>query len=115
MGAWLLRFAVDARFSVGNVMARNQLIYALADRTIVVASAEGKGGTWAGAIEALAHGWNVAVQHSEPMSAGNAALAVRGAAVVDDARRTCGDTETRAGWVCGRSLVARARSRSSGS
>lgn len=43
----------DAGFNVGNAMGRNKYIYALADRALVVSSAFGNGGTWAGAIEAL--------------------------------------------------------------
>lgn len=42
-----------APFSVGNAMARNKLIYALADYALVVASDLERGGTWAGATEAL--------------------------------------------------------------
>ncbi|MDH7484923.1 MAG: DNA-processing protein DprA [Anaerolineae bacterium] len=42
-----------APFSAGNAMARNKLIYALADYALVVASDMGKGGTWSGASEAL--------------------------------------------------------------
>jgi len=40
-------------FSPAVAMARNKIVYALADLTVVVASAEGSGGTWAGATEAL--------------------------------------------------------------
>jgi predicted Rossmann fold nucleotide-binding protein DprA/Smf involved in DNA uptake len=43
----------SAGFSVGNAMGRNRLIYALSDLTIVVATAAGSGGTWAGATENL--------------------------------------------------------------
>lgn len=43
----------DARFNVGNAMARNKYIYALADFALVVASEYQKGGTWAGAREEL--------------------------------------------------------------
>ncbi|MFU8841200.1 MAG: DNA-processing protein DprA [Nitriliruptoraceae bacterium] len=43
----------DAGFTVGNAMARNRLIYALADLTYVAAVVEGEGGTWSGATEAL--------------------------------------------------------------
>jgi len=43
----------DAHFNVGNAMARNKYIYALADFTLVVASEYKKGGTWAGAREEL--------------------------------------------------------------
>jgi predicted Rossmann fold nucleotide-binding protein DprA/Smf involved in DNA uptake len=77
-------FGVDLKFSVGNAMARNKFIHALADHSIVVASAHEKGGTWAGAVEALDRGWNVAVRFSAPLSAGNAALAAKGAQLIDD-------------------------------
>ena len=43
----------DAGFNVGNAMGRNKYIYALADYALVVSSAVRKGGTWAGAVEAL--------------------------------------------------------------
>lgn len=43
----------DAGFNAGNAMGRNKYIYALADYALVVSSSFGKGGTWAGAVEAL--------------------------------------------------------------
>lgn len=43
----------DAGFNTGNAMGRNKYIYALADYALVVNSSFGKGGTWAGAVEAL--------------------------------------------------------------
>lgn len=43
----------DARFTVGTAMARNKLIYALADYALVVSADYKKGGTWAGAVEEL--------------------------------------------------------------
>lgn len=43
----------EAGFSVGNAMGRNKYIYALSDYALVVSSSVGKGGTWAGATEAL--------------------------------------------------------------
>jgi predicted Rossmann fold nucleotide-binding protein DprA/Smf involved in DNA uptake len=43
----------NAGFSVGNAMGRNKYIYALADYALVINSTANKGGTWAGAIEAL--------------------------------------------------------------
>jgi len=52
----LLLFSSDApsaRFQVWRAMARNKLIYALADAALVVSSAKGEGGTWAGATEQL--------------------------------------------------------------
>ena len=42
-----------AGFNVGNAMARNKLVYALADAGLVVATTHGKGGTWTGAVEQL--------------------------------------------------------------
>lgn len=42
-----------AGFNVGHAMQRNKLIYALADAALIVSSDEGKGGTWAGAVEQL--------------------------------------------------------------
>jgi DNA processing protein len=44
-------------FTAGNAMARNKLIYSLADYGLVVSTAHGQGGTWAGARELLRHGW----------------------------------------------------------
>lgn len=49
--------APNAGFSVGAAMGRNKLIYSLADYAIVVASDVEKGGTWAGATEALKAAW----------------------------------------------------------
>lgn len=50
-------YAPNAGFSVGAAMGRNRLIYALADYALVVASDAEKGGTWAGAVEALKAKW----------------------------------------------------------
>ena len=47
----------EARFNVGNAMARNRYIYCLADAAVVVASARGSGGTWHGACENAKEGW----------------------------------------------------------
>jgi DNA processing protein len=46
-----------ASFNVGMAMARNKLIYELSDFALVIASDAEKGGTWAGAEEALKAGW----------------------------------------------------------
>ncbi|MGD0092467.1 MAG: DNA-processing protein DprA [Planctomycetota bacterium] len=43
----------EASFTVGTAMARNRLIYALADYGLVVSADYRKGGTWAGAEEEL--------------------------------------------------------------
>lgn len=45
--------APNARFQVWRAMARNKLIYALADAALVMSSAKGSGGTWDGATEQL--------------------------------------------------------------
>jgi predicted Rossmann fold nucleotide-binding protein DprA/Smf involved in DNA uptake len=54
-GSLCMVSAVDpeSRFTTGNAMSRNKVIYGLADRAIVVRSAHGSGGTWAGAVEAI--------------------------------------------------------------
>lgn len=50
-------FSPHASFNIGMAMARNKLIYALSDFALVIASDAEKGGTWAGAEEALKAGW----------------------------------------------------------
>jgi DNA processing protein len=71
----------SARFQVWRAMGRNKLIYALADAALVVSSAKGEGGTWAGATEQL-QGLNFCPVHvlSDPRGGpGLAALAEIGA------------------------------------
>lgn len=46
-------FKPTAGFSVVNAMGRNKVVYALSEATLVVASDFKKGGTWAGAHEAI--------------------------------------------------------------
>lgn len=78
-------YGADLPFSVGNAMGRNRLIYCLADAAIVVSTAEGEGGTWAGATEALKTGWvPVHARTGAGAPAGNAALVARGALPLDD-------------------------------
>jgi predicted Rossmann fold nucleotide-binding protein DprA/Smf involved in DNA uptake len=78
-------YAPTAPFSAGNAMGRNKLIYASADVTLVVATDLDKGGTWAGATEALKNSFGrVAVWMGEGTRPGNAALAERGAVGVTD-------------------------------
>jgi predicted Rossmann fold nucleotide-binding protein DprA/Smf involved in DNA uptake len=68
-----------AGFSVANAMGRNKLIYALSDATFVVASDDEKGGTWAGATEALRADYSdVAVWSGDESGSGNSALVARG-------------------------------------
>lgn len=71
-------FDPEAAFTVGNAMARNRWIYALADRGLVVACSEDRGGTWAGAIDAIQRGVDVYVKTGNPARPGNDALVRRG-------------------------------------
>jgi predicted Rossmann fold nucleotide-binding protein DprA/Smf involved in DNA uptake len=69
-----------AVFSAGAAMGRNKLIYALADVAVVVSSAEGSGGTWTGAIEAMKGAWAPVLVRDEPgVPPGNLALIAQGA------------------------------------
>ncbi len=70
----------EARFHVGNAMARNRYIYCLADAAVVMASAHGSGGTWNGACEnAKAHWVPLWVKRAVEAGSGNAHLVARGA------------------------------------
>jgi DNA processing protein len=73
-------FSPSASFNVGTAMARNKLIYALSDYALVIASDAEKGGTWAGAEEALKAGWvPVFVVDGPNVPDGNRLLLQRGA------------------------------------
>jgi predicted Rossmann fold nucleotide-binding protein DprA/Smf involved in DNA uptake len=73
-------YAPDAGFSVGAAMGRNRLIYTLADYAVVVASDAHKGGTWAGATQAMKQSWvPVFVLDHPNMPEGNRLLLERGA------------------------------------
>lgn len=73
-------YSPSAPFSIGTAMGRNKLIYALADYAIVVASDAEKGGTWAGATEALKSKWvPVFVLDHPNMPEGNRLLIEKGA------------------------------------
>lgn len=71
-------FNPEAGFNAGNAMARNRFIYALADYALVVDSAHGEGGTWAGAIENLNNCWVPLYVRTASEKAGNAALIAKG-------------------------------------
>ncbi len=76
----LSSYGSDVPFSVGTAMGRNRLIYCLADAALVISSAEGEGGTWAGATEALKARWvPVYARTGVGSPAGNAALVRLGA------------------------------------
>jgi predicted Rossmann fold nucleotide-binding protein DprA/Smf involved in DNA uptake len=73
-----------AGFSVPNAMGRNKLIYALSEATLVVAADLDKGGTWAGATEALkSSSAPVLVWTGQGAGPGNARLVELGAIPVD--------------------------------
>lgn len=73
-------FKPSAGFRPANAMARNKIVYGLTRCTAVVASDEGRGGTWAGATEALRRGFGpVAVWTGAGAGAGNGPLIERGA------------------------------------
>ena len=68
-------FNPEARFRVGNAMARNKYIYCLAYDAIVVCSTPDGGGTWGGAVENLRNEWvPVAVKRTESANSGNPRL-----------------------------------------
>jgi predicted Rossmann fold nucleotide-binding protein DprA/Smf involved in DNA uptake len=71
----------DARFQAGNAMSRNKHVYALADYALVVSSAFNKGGTWAGAVEALEREKTIPIftRIQERVAEGNCQLLKKGA------------------------------------
>ena len=110
----------EARFNVGNAMARNRYIYCLSDAAVVVASARGSGGTWSGACENAKAGWvPLWVKQTADTDSGNVNLIARGARwtarsaaiggrIVRTAGRRAG---AGAGWrFRGRGVVGRAPS-----
>jgi predicted Rossmann fold nucleotide-binding protein DprA/Smf involved in DNA uptake len=69
-----------AGFSVANAMGRNKLIYALSRATFVIAADAERGGTWAGALEALRQATvPVLVWTGDGAGEGNPLLVERGA------------------------------------
>jgi len=76
----------SAAFSAGAAMGRNKLIYALSDVAVVVSTADGSGGTWTGAVEALERGWvPLLVRDGPGVPAGNRSLVALGAAPLSSA------------------------------
>jgi predicted Rossmann fold nucleotide-binding protein DprA/Smf involved in DNA uptake len=74
----------SAGFSAGAAMSRNKVIYGLSIATIVVATDEDNGGTWAGATEALKKNISaVLVWRGGGEGPGNAALVGRGGVVIE--------------------------------
>jgi predicted Rossmann fold nucleotide-binding protein DprA/Smf involved in DNA uptake len=69
----------SAGFTTGAAMARNKIVYALSDLAVVVSSAAGTGGTWAGAVEAIEAEWvPVLVRSGSSVPEGNEQLVRRG-------------------------------------
>ncbi len=78
-------YAPAARFSAASALGRNKIVAALSMVTFVVAAADGTGGTWAGAKEALARRYApVAVWTGDGATEGNQALVQRGGVPVTD-------------------------------
>jgi predicted Rossmann fold nucleotide-binding protein DprA/Smf involved in DNA uptake len=78
-------YGPSAGFSAANAIGRNKLIYASARMTLVVAGDLERGGTWAGATEALRRGsGTVAVWVGPGAGPGNARMVERGAIPVSD-------------------------------
>jgi predicted Rossmann fold nucleotide-binding protein DprA/Smf involved in DNA uptake len=70
----------ESRWFPYTAMDRNKLVYGLADAAVVVSSADGEGGTWAGAIEALKRSKiPVYVKASGSVPLGNSHLLQKGA------------------------------------
>ena len=83
-------FSPEARFQVGNAMARNKYIYCLADYGLVVRSDEGSGGTWSGAIENLKKGWVPLYVKPDSDAPGNRALIAQGGEALATDINECG-------------------------
>ncbi len=78
-------YAPTIRFTAGNAMGRNKIVYALAELTLVVCSDSGSGGTWDGAREALRRNFGrVGVWRGAGAGPGNGKLVEFGGAAVDD-------------------------------
>ena len=71
-------FYPEAGFNAGHAMGRNKFIYALSDRALVIDSALGSGGTWAGALEVLDQQWVPLYVRTPGDGPGNAALLEKG-------------------------------------
>jgi predicted Rossmann fold nucleotide-binding protein DprA/Smf involved in DNA uptake len=77
-------YSPEAPFSVGNAMGRNKLIYGASEAVLVVAADSNKGGTWAGAVEAIKHGYSqVNVWQGTGGGTGNRELVASGGSAVE--------------------------------
>ena len=74
----------DAELSAWNAMGRSKIVYGLSRVTLVVTTAQGEGGTWAGATEALNRRFGrVAVWSGAGAGPGNAALVAAGGVPIE--------------------------------
>ena len=97
-------YSPSAGFSIGAAMGRNKLIYGFADYAVVVSSDVEKGGTWAGATEALKTGsCPVFVRMGDEVPAGNHGLIRKGGLALDETELKVIDDLL--SWMKGRSLV----------
>ncbi|MCA1993550.1 MAG: DNA-protecting protein DprA [Coleofasciculus sp. S288] len=80
-------FDPGAGFNAGNAMSRNKYVYALVDYALVISSSVEKGGTWAGATEALEKikDVQVFVRMQGTVPEGNRQLLKKGAKVFPEA------------------------------
>ena len=79
-------YSPAARFTAGNAMGRNKIIYGLSRATVVITSSHGEGGTWTGATEAIRKRYGrVAVWVGSGSGPGNPALVKAGGTPVDTA------------------------------
>ena len=74
----------DAGFNVGFAMARNKFIYINSVGTVAVKSDYKKGGTWAGAAEAIKKGYCPVLCRDRKGYRGNEELIKLGAVPIDD-------------------------------
>ena len=78
-------FATKSRNSfVAAAMERNKYIYAMSNATVVVHADYNKGGTWAGATEALKHKWGYVYTWDNKKYIGNQKLIERNAVPLSD-------------------------------
>lgn len=78
-------YAPGMRFTAGNAMGRNKIVYALAEVTLVVCSDVDRGGTWEGAREAMRRSFGrVAVWTGDGAGPGNSKLVGQGGAPLID-------------------------------
>lgn len=94
----LTPYQPDSGFSIGAAMGRNKLIYGASDFAVVVSSELQKGGTWAGATEALTASWcPLFVRSGNDVGSGNQELIRKGGREVSDANLN--ETDDIIGWM----------------